>query len=114
MSKGKCCKKTKEWNKLHQRILSPEYKKLKKRYPKTFGSYRRIWRAKNTEYRNAERKRYYDRHDYSDGYRNWESWDIELLFTFKNGDVALAKSLRRSVLAIQVKRAVVKKLKKGR
>ena len=114
MNKGKCCKKTKDWNKLHQKIRSPKYIKLMKKYLSFFGPYRRIWRRKNTAYRNAERKRYYDRHNYSDGYRNWESWELDLLFTFKGGDVALAKSLHRSVLAIQVKRAVVKKLKKGK
>lgn len=106
MSKARCCKKTKDWNKLHQN-LSPKYKELKRKYPKSFGS-SRLWRAKNTAYRNAERKRYYDGHNYSDGHWNWESWEMDLLFTFKGGDVALAKQIHRSVLAIQVKRSVIK------
>lgn len=54
--------------------------------------------------RNAQRKRYYDRHRYSVGRRPWTLTDIQTVMDHKKPDTQIAREIGRTVLAVQVKR----------
>lgn len=59
---------------------------------------------------NRQKNRYYNGRDYSEGkHRLWTDYEIELILLHDLTDTELAKKLRRSVRAIQVKRAKIKK-----
>lgn len=71
------------------------------------------WRTKNREVYNQRRKLERERSvpvevdDYSTSRRRWTEYEISLLGEFKGTDAELAREIRRSVMAIQVKRALV-------
>lgn len=61
---------------------------------------------------NHQRKRYYDGRDFSEEKRRlWTEHEIEMILLHDLTDTELAKKIRRSVRAIQVKRAKIKKTK---
>ena len=59
---------------------------------------------------NRQRKRYYEGRDFSEEKRRlWTEHEIEMILLHDLTDTELAKKIRRSVRAIQVKRAKIKK-----
>ncbi len=63
------------------------------------------WRLKNTDKRNAERKRYYNRFPSPyDGGRRWTFLEADLAISFEGTDRELHVVLGRSIQAIQTKR----------
>ena len=86
-----------------QEVIKRYYKKHKKEIIDR----KKRWRLSHTRRRNAERSRYYRKHQYGKGRSRWNLSEIDLLKNFKSGDVSLAQILERSVLAIQVKRCRV-------
>ena len=78
-------------------------------------SYKRnkAWRLKNTEKRNIQRKKYYNRFS-SGNWRHRKRWDLTeiLSLSLPFGDVYLHNVLGRSVQAIQIMRCrLAKELK---
>ena len=75
--------------------------------------YRKEYRKteKGRMYRNSERRKYYAKSQcYREGdKRRWDSWEVGLVLAHDIPDIELAKKLRRSVQAIQVKRCKEKR-----
>lgn len=71
--------------------------------PKRYTQYKDMSKAAQHRYRHH--KKYYEKHRYTghDGER-WTTDEVELLKTWKEGDVALAQHLGRSIQAVQIKR----------
>lgn len=69
------------------------------------------WRRSHTASRSASTRRYYRKHSKGAirGYRYWELWEIDLLMKHSIRDVLLARKLKRTMKAICVKRAKVKR-----
>lgn len=61
---------------------------------------------------NAQRKRYYKK---TQGYkrREWTLQEIDMIMTSTMTDVEMSGKIKRSVMAIQIKRARLKKQSKG-
>jgi hypothetical protein len=78
----------------------------------------KAWRLKNPKKRNAERKKYYDKHrdnpqNSRRSKKRWSKGEIERIISFDlSVDAIIAKEIGRSVEAIQVKRS--KLIKAGR
>lgn len=56
--------------------------------------------------RNSQRKRYYDKYNFNKEkhYKKWSTREIEIIKFSNDPDVIIAKYLKRSVQAIQIKR----------
>lgn len=61
--------------------------------------------------RNRQRKRYYQKTNFSLKRRKFRDYDVWIILNSKFSDVEIAKTLKRSVLSIQIKRCRL--LKKG-
>lgn len=69
------------------------------------------WRLAHTEYRNQERARYYKKHSLNrlKSRSLWSPMDLDRVLQHSIPDVLLAQQIHRSVKAIQVRRAKLKK-----
>ena len=70
----------------------------------------KVWRLRNVAKRNAQRKRYYNKHpNLLAEYKRWSVLDADLILMSKGTDRALHIVLGRSIQAIQSKRYALNK-----